>query len=148
MGLPFSPCASDGLNTEIKAAGNCIASDLNTAAVFHLMRVVEFGLRALAAHLAIKINEEDIQYEQWQAILVEVKNAAEKATQSPGLSKQERAELREFYSGVLGEFNGFKDAWRNSVMHTRGVYNADTAMGLFVQVRDFMRRLAKKVSLD
>jgi hypothetical protein len=112
------------------------------------MRVVEFGLRALAAHLAIKINEEDIQYEQWQAILVEVKNAAEKATQSPGLSKQERAELREFYSGVLGEFNGFKDAWRNSVMHTRGVYNADTAMGLFVQVRDFMRRLAKKVSLD
>src|SRR5208282_2687692 len=33
--------------TEIKDAGNCLAADLNTAAVFHLMRASEFGLRAL-----------------------------------------------------------------------------------------------------
>jgi len=28
---------------DIKDAGNCLAADLNTAAVFHLMRVVEYG---------------------------------------------------------------------------------------------------------
>jgi hypothetical protein len=33
---------------EIRNAGNCLAVGCSTAAVFHLMRVVEFGLRALS----------------------------------------------------------------------------------------------------
>jgi hypothetical protein len=36
---------------EIKAAGNCLAFELNTAAVFHLMRASELGLRTLALKL-------------------------------------------------------------------------------------------------
>ena len=44
------PSASD----EIKAAGNCLALDLNTAAMFHLMRAAELGMRALARHLRVK----------------------------------------------------------------------------------------------
>src|SRR6266481_8369805 len=40
---------------DIKAAGNCLAADLDTAAIFHLMRVAEIGLRALARHLRVRV---------------------------------------------------------------------------------------------
>lgn len=39
---------------DIKEAGNCLAADCNTAAVFHLMRAVEWGMRAFAVHLGFK----------------------------------------------------------------------------------------------
>ncbi len=42
---------------EIQAAGNCLALDLNTAAVFHLMRAAELGMRALAVHLKVRLCE-------------------------------------------------------------------------------------------
>ena len=38
---------------DIKEAGNCLGAECNTAAVFHLMRVVELGLRALCAHMGL-----------------------------------------------------------------------------------------------
>jgi hypothetical protein len=50
FGKEVKDSASPQLNTEIKAAGNCLAADLHTAAVFHLMRVAEHGLHALAIH--------------------------------------------------------------------------------------------------
>ena len=39
---------------DILGAGNCLAADCNTAAVLHLMRVVEWGLRALCVNLGMK----------------------------------------------------------------------------------------------
>lgn len=38
-------------------AGNCYASDLSTACVFHLMRISEHGLRALATKLHVSVRE-------------------------------------------------------------------------------------------
>jgi hypothetical protein len=45
FGKSFHDSAAPEMNSEIKAAGNCLAADLNTAAVFHLMRVAELGMR-------------------------------------------------------------------------------------------------------
>ena len=47
--------AFPGAAPEIKDAGNCLATDLHTAAVFHLIRAAEHGMRALAKHLKIRI---------------------------------------------------------------------------------------------
>ncbi len=52
----------------IKDAGNCIATDLNTAAVYHLMIAAEFGLRAIAKHLKVKIKR-DLQYADWDEVI-------------------------------------------------------------------------------
>src|SRR3989337_1503269 len=38
-------------NSDLKSAGNCLAVGCDTAAVFHLMRVAELGLRAFCGHL-------------------------------------------------------------------------------------------------
>ena len=40
---------------DIKESGNCLAAELHTAAVFHLMRVAEHGLRKLARRLRVKL---------------------------------------------------------------------------------------------
>src|SRR2546423_3799871 len=43
------PSASD----DVAESGKCIATDRGTAAVFHLMRVMEAGLKSLAKQLGI-----------------------------------------------------------------------------------------------
>lgn len=52
---------------EFKSAGNCIAANLNSAAIFHLMRVVECGLNTLAHSLGIQ--PQQIQHKTWGQIL-------------------------------------------------------------------------------
>ena len=55
LGPKFRNPICTKINSEIKAAGNCLAGDLNTAAVFHLMRAAELGLRRLAKRLRVKL---------------------------------------------------------------------------------------------
>lgn len=54
FGASFHKQVPSESNAEIRAAGNCLAMDLNTAAVFHLMRAVELGLRKFVAYLQSK----------------------------------------------------------------------------------------------
>lgn len=56
---------------DIKEAGNCLALELNTAAVFHLMRVVELSLRGLAGHLECNFPF-PVQYSTWAEVLREI----------------------------------------------------------------------------
>ena len=68
---------------DIREAGNCMAADCNTAAVFHLMRAVEWGLRALCVDLGFRklkrrnsktgeVRYTPIAYEDWDNILAGV----------------------------------------------------------------------------
>jgi hypothetical protein len=63
-------------NDEIKAAGNCLAMDLNTAAVFHLMRAAEIGMRALAVSLGVKLTHKGkrkpIEHGGWNEIIEKI----------------------------------------------------------------------------
>jgi hypothetical protein len=129
---------------DIRDAGNCIAADLNTAAVFHLVCVINIGLLALATHLKIKIKA--AEYQEWGNIIGKLTTKLEQVQQKPkGKKKQEELE---FYSGLLGELNGFKDVYRNNVAHARRRYGETEAINLFNRVGDFMRRLASRVSED
>ncbi|HXC36803.1 MAG TPA: hypothetical protein VNV43_13070 [Candidatus Acidoferrales bacterium] len=130
---------------EIKDAGNCLACDLNEAAIFHLMRVVEYGLRALAKKLGVTITDEDMEYKQWQQIIDAIYSRIRVITESPKGTPKEKAEMREFYNGAMSEFSGFKDVWRNSIMHSRGRYKPGEASSVYDRVKVFMQRLAAKV---
>ena len=63
---------------EIQDAGNCLAADLHTAAVFHLMRAVEHGLRALARRFKVRLGQ-PLEYACWEHVI----RAAEKKDQQP-----------------------------------------------------------------
>jgi hypothetical protein len=54
-------------------------------------------------------------------------------------------EVLEFYNGAIGQFYGFKDEFRNQVMHVRQTYDEFEAERALTRVRDFMDKLAGKI---
>jgi hypothetical protein len=140
------PSASD----DLKEAGNCIAVDCGTAAVFHLMRAVEWGMRALCADLGVltvprKKATIPIEFSEWDKILDQVYPAVSAKIDAlpPGTQKQE---LQEFYFPLLLDIRGFKDAFRNHVMHTRQTYSQKAADDVLDYVRRFFTLLSTKIS--
>ena len=85
---------------DMREAGNCIAIDCGTAAIFHLMRAVEWGLRAFCRHLGIlkipkskKLGKKKyvlIEYSQWEKIFDEMHERVDKKINAlaPGVKKQ------------------------------------------------------------
>lgn len=107
-----------------------------TASVFQFMRVLEFGLRAMARDVGVSF---DVQ--NWQNVINEIESKIrEEGKALPrGVSKSER--LR-FLSEAAKEFVYFKDGWRNHVSHTRAPYDDHQARSVMEHVRQFMTILA------
>jgi hypothetical protein len=133
-----------GARDHIKNAGNCLAADLNTAAVFHLMCVVEIGLRALAKQLKVKTVKKTVPLElgTWEDVIKALEAKVNASYPKTTKAQQES----DFYKGLFLEYRAFKDYWRNKVMHTRVDYDANTALSAYQHVCAFMQRLAEKVS--
>ena len=107
-----------------------------TASVFHLMRVLEHGLRAFAANLGKSF---DVQ--NWQNILDEIES--EIRNQAKSLPRgQAKADRLRFLSEAAKEFHFFKDGWRNYVAHNRADYDQNGARSVMDHVRSFMNGLA------
>jgi len=141
---------------DIREAGNCLAAECNTAAVFHLMRVVEWGLRALCADLGFsrvksKIKKSGrvvytpIEYSEWERILDELQERVDRKIVriKRGPSKQTQ---QQFYYPALQDIRGIRDAWRNHVMHTRDEYNHEDADAILSHVKRLMSTLATRVT--
>jgi hypothetical protein len=135
--------------TDIKDAGNCLAADLNTAAVFHLMRAVESAMRVLVVHLGIKIKNKAVKEAGWDELIKlidkKLKERREKYAKSKRKKRSEWSDLK-FYGVAADELSVFKENWRDKVMHTWDNYNEHEAMNVFIRVKGFMQKLATKVS--
>jgi hypothetical protein len=122
------------LSMEVEEAGKCYAADRNTASAFHLMRIMEFGLKIIAKELAVNTDTN----RSWDAILKKVKDAI--------AEKHPRDEWTDFYNGVAARLYGVKDAWRNPTMHIEKNYGEEEALDIFNNVSSFMRHLSTKLS--
>lgn len=85
---------------DIGAAGHSIACGLNTASVFHSMRVAEFGLRRIGARLRVRLKDkghyQPIEYGTWDKVITACKNKIDAIRKKPiGPKRQEQLE---FYS--------------------------------------------------
>lgn len=135
---------------DIKEALYSYALERNTAAVFHLMRTAEWGLRALCHHFG-RINTETVrssgtikltpvEFSMWEKIIDSLWDDMEKTLNQIPAGPQ-RQKMQEFYKTVLLEIDAFKDAWRNHVMHTRREYTAEEAAAILLHVKRFMSLL-------
>lgn len=129
---------------DIRESGNCLSTGCNTAAVFHLMRVAEFGLRALAFDRRVKIPKGPIELATWEEIIRQLE-VAEQSIQNHRKTLVREAQF-EFYHGAMMELKRFKNKFRNQVMHTRDEYGPDEAKGAFTHVKAFMQILSEKIS--
>lgn len=128
---------------DIFSATDCYALQHNTACVFHCMRILENGLKALAASVGLTF---DVQ--QWKNIidLIEVEINKIRQNGIPGLGKAEKDARLQFLSEAAKEFSYFKDGWRNYVSHNKLAYDEHQALGTLEHVRGFMNQLSKQLS--
>jgi hypothetical protein len=141
---------------DIRETGNCLAAECHTAAVFHMMRAAEWGIRALCVHLGLKklkwvkkrggkVRLMPVAYSDWEHILTGLQGKVDaKITKlKRGESKQA---AQEFYYPVLQDLRAIRDAFRNHVMHTRREYTRHEADAILDRVVRLMTALASRVS--
>lgn len=123
---------------DIEEAGTCLACHRGTAVVFHLMRVVEVALRAIAKSL----NNEKIDPSRnpsWDAILKKFDEELAKPVRDR--AEEWRAQ-NAFFAEATANLRAIKDAWRNPTMHVERAYTPDEAEDVFRSVKAFMGHLA------
>jgi hypothetical protein len=133
------------VESDALCATDCYALGHNTASVFHIMRVAEHGLRAVAKERKLVMpRNKPIDWSTWQEVIRELGNEMTKIGQkaSPGSAKDNALS---FYSGALSDLNAFKDEYRNQVMHVRKEYDEHQALRALVKVHAFMERVAERM---
>lgn len=128
-------------SSDIEEAGTCLAFGRGTAAVFHLMRIIERGLRSLAETLKDP-NLDAARNPSWDSILKKCEAEQRKpiAERSPEWRSDEK-----FFSDIHATLRAVKDGWRNPSLHVGRNYTPEQALELFVATRAFMQRLATKI---
>lgn len=119
---------------DIEDAGEALALGLGTSCVMHLMRVMEVGLKELAAGLKIPYAP------SWESYLTQIQNKISTKPKMKGVAwkRQEK-----FYRDISGDLMTVKQAWRNPTMHIDRRYSVDESEEIFRSVRALMQRLAE-----
>jgi len=136
---------------DLKEAANCLATECNTAAVFHLMRGCEVALRALARDRQVSFKDKPLEQKEWGQILpkldIVVKELRESDTKNWTKPELKDAQVH-FYSELVPELRSFNEAWRRHLSHadTEAFYNRDEALSIMNHVKKFMQKLSTKIS--
>jgi hypothetical protein len=133
--LKFPSAAAD-----IEEAGSCLALGRSTAAVFHLMRVMEVGLRALNA--CIGLSHPTGSDRNWGQMLSAMKKEMDLRAQNGNAGW--KSGDKQLFSELHGSLDAVRSAWRNQTMHIERRYDDDEAEHVFLMVRQFMKRLASR----
>ncbi|HTO84630.1 MAG TPA: hypothetical protein VMQ73_20580 [Methylomirabilota bacterium] len=116
---------------DIAEAGKCLGLHRSTAAVFHLMRVMEGAVKALSVALSIPNPDRE-----WGKLLSDIHKEIE---------KMEKGSSRDQWSEIHALLYHVKQAWRNSTMHPKQTYTSEQAKDVFRAVNAFMRHLVALV---
>jgi hypothetical protein len=121
------------MSEDISESGKCLALGRPTAAVFHLMRVMEIGTQRLGDKLNVQFSIE----KNWQNILDEVNKAIR--------AMDHKAAQTKAYAAAASHLYNVKIAWRNEVMHPKQTYTHDEATKVYSAVDTFIRDLASSL---
>jgi hypothetical protein len=103
----------------------------------HLTRVLEVGLKSLAAPL-------DIRYApSWESYLKQIRTKIDAEHKSKSIDwKRDEP----FFRDVSGDLMTIKQAWRNPTMHVVRRYSIEEAELIYKAVRAFMQHLSERLS--
>ena len=130
-------------NTELIEAGNCLTFDHHTACVFHLMRALEYGLRAVAFGLGLpeptKGNDRN-----WGNMLGTIKAKIDTNNSALRADVKWQGE-KGFYEKAYAFLEGVRNPIRNSTMHVESDYDEQGAIDVLNACSAFMRHIATKL---
>jgi len=141
---PLGSAASQfpSASPDIFSAATCLATGHSTAAVFHLMRVLEIGLTALG-----KVFGVSLAHTNWGPAIDQIESAVREMHKDQNWKVlPDCKDLQTFYAQAASHFGILKDAWRNYTMHGRVKYEQDEAERIFDNVRGFMQKLSTKLA--
>jgi hypothetical protein len=110
---------------EIRDAGNCIAFDQGTAAVFHLMRAVEHVIKATWKTLGLP---EPKKYDSWGELLKPMDEQLTKPVKSPVSIWSSNIQ---FFSELVMDLRAVKRGCRDGTMHVESTYDTKGAITIF-----------------
>lgn len=119
---------------EIDEAAKCYALERSTACVFHLMRLMEIGIKAAALCLGVPDPVKD-KDRNWGAILGKIDAAIKaKGPKSNWAQPSDKAFFEEIYVSL----DAVRQAWRNTTMHVETKQTGEEAEHIYRSVRAFM----------
>ena len=132
-----------GAAYDIDEAGKCLALSRNTAAVFHLMRVVEAAIKAVSACLDIPdpVKEAD---RNWAAFMRKIKIAMEH--RDKGNPTPWKPGDKVFFESAYAHLDAVRAAWRNPTMHVESKYTNEEADGIYHCVCAFTKQMASRMN--
>jgi hypothetical protein len=133
------PSAAD----DLKNAGNCIATGMNTAGVFHLVRAAELALGVLARHLKItEVKNRPVRWATWGAVINSLRDKLQQTEQmARGQTKDNDLE---FCTSILDNFKAIQHLYRDRTMHLRKTYDDGEVRTALLRVRSVMNLLASR----
>ena len=134
---PFGQAVLDAFPSaalDMREASNCYALERWPACVFHLMRVLEFGLGVLAERFGVSVERST-----WHQVVEAIAGKIRKIDPQTGASWKKQ---QKDFSDAATQFMFFKDAWRNHIMHVRDVYDEGRATSIWQHTNEFMKKLA------
>jgi len=137
---PFGPdvdVAFPSAAGDVSEAAKCMALQRHTAAVFHLMRVLERGLGALARETKSTPGNPN-----WEAVLNAITSRVNSIGPNDG---PDWKDAKHFHAEAVAQFRIFQHAWRNYVVHGPETYDGPRAKLIYASVEAFMRHLAQRV---
>lgn len=121
---------------DVEEAGKSYALGRYTASVFHLQRVVETGLKALAVKLGKSFDRNS-----WESHLKDI----ERELEARYGAAPPRDEEGMFYAEAASQIGHVKHAWRNPTMHVDKTYIPEVALDIWNAVKAFMRHLSTRL---
>ncbi len=140
FGEDFQTKFTSGGAFELDEAAKCLAVGRPTASIFHLMRLMEIGVRAVARCLDIPdpIQPAD---RSWGAVLQRVRDGIDAKWSTVAACLVGDGEI---FDSLYASLDAVKNPWRNATMHPANKYTHDEAEHVFAAVRGFMMRLASR----
>jgi hypothetical protein len=129
---------------DIKEAGNCLAMDLHTAAVFHLMRVAEIGLRKLAKSVHVELGRK-IEFSMWGNVVLAIEKKLKHLKEGPLKTPAWDRKLQD-YSLLVIDIKAVQYLWRDPVFHSRKQCDKTDSDKAHLHIESFMRKLAERIS--
>lgn len=126
---------------DIEEAGNCLAFERWTAAVFHLSRVAEITTVQIGKRVGYESHKEGfgqvLRYmdTQLEKVRKDYKNA------SP-LFKGDM----EFFAAVTAQMHAVNQAWRQRVAHLDKKYTEEEALRIWLATKGLMEQMAKNLN--
>ena len=137
---------------EIAAGIDCYALGHNTACIFHMARVGEMGLRAIAQERGVKGLKGKkgvlipIEWGTWGQVFGAIEPTIREIRQKPNGPAKDKA--LKFYETILSDLHAIQVLYRDQTMHLRETYDDNQAQSAMFRVRELMTTLASKITED